>query len=135
MTQIATRSGVDAEAIRHVVDRIVPILARYQGVTIDETDCKLYAQSCRSLAQPYNPKGLNELEIKIRRECKFRPTPKEVEEWADEIAGRHIAANEAAARRVVTAPLAIEAHPEETERARERFRQKFRDLMAGKRMP
>jgi hypothetical protein len=135
MTQIATRSGVDPEAIKHVVDRIVPIVARYQGVPIDETDCKLYAQSCRSLAQPYNPKGLHELEMRIRRECKFRPTPKEVEEWADEIAGRHIAASEAAARRVVTAPLTIEAHPEETERARERFRQKFRDLMAGTRMP
>ena len=135
MTQIATRSGVDPEAIKHVVDRIVPIVARYQGVPIDETDCKLYAQSCRSLAQPYNPKGLHELEMRIRRECKFRPTPKEVEEWADEIAGRHIAASEAAARRVVTAPLAIEAHPEETEKARERFRQKFRDLMAGTRMP
>lgn len=135
MNQVATRSGVDAEAIRHVVDRIVPILARYQGVTIDETDCKLYAQACRSLAQPYNPKGLNDLEMKIRRECKFRPTPKEVEDWADEIAGRHIAANEAEARRVYRAPIAIEAHPEETERARERFRQKFRDLIEGKRMP
>lgn len=135
MNQIATRSGVDAEAIRHVVDRIVPILARYQGVTIDETDCKLYAQACRSLAQPYNSTGLIELEMKIRRECKFRPTPKEVEEWADEIAGRHITAAEAEARRVHVAPLAIEAHPEETERARERFRQRFKALMEGTRMP
>lgn len=134
MNEIATRSGVDAEAIRHVVDRIVPILARYQGVTIDETDCKLYAQACRSLAQPYNPKGLNELEMKIRRECKFRPTPKEVEDWSDEISRRHSAANEAA-RRIMTATQAMSPHPEEDERARERFRQKFRELISGMRMP
>ena len=114
MNEIATRSGVDAEAIRHVVDRIVPILARYQGVTIDETDCKLYAQACR--------------------ECKFRPTPKEVEDWSDEISRRHSAANEAA-RRIMTATQAISPHPEEDERARERFRQKFRELISGMRMP
>jgi hypothetical protein len=134
MTQIATRSGVDVEAIRHVVDRIVPIVARYQGVAIDETDCKLYAQACRSLADPYNAKGLNELEMKIRRECKFRPTPKEVEDWAETIAAQHSAANEAA-RRVYEASMFIEPHPEETERAREKFRQKFRDLMSGNKMP
>lgn len=135
MKTITTKSGVDTDAIRHVVERIVPVLARYQGVVLDDTDCKLYAQACKSLAKPYNYKGLIELEMRIRRECKFRPTPKEVEEWADEIAGRHIALSEAQARRVVVAPLQIEGHPEEVERARERFREKFRQLINGMRMP